>query len=76
MDQTFGTSNLPVGCKIEIVDSLGVRHELEGKTGPMVPLPFMDEHGQLSFLVQAFGEFVFDGRAGGYGSFENLRKIR
>jgi hypothetical protein len=76
LDQTFGSNNLPISCKVEIVDSLGERHELEGKTGPMVPLPFMDERGQLSFLVQAFGEFVFDGRVGGYGSFENLRKFK
>jgi hypothetical protein len=76
LDQTFGSNNLPISCKVEIVDSLGERHELKGKTGPMVPLPFMDERGQLSFLVQAFGEFVFDGRVGGYGSFENLRKFK
>jgi hypothetical protein len=67
---------LPVSCKIEILDAAGEKHILEGKTGPMVPLPFMDEHGKLSFLVQAFGEFIYDGRVGGYGSFENLRKIK
>jgi hypothetical protein len=76
LDQTFGSNNLPVSCKIEILDAAGEKHILEGKTGPMVPLPFMDEHGKLSFLVQAFGEFIYDGRVGGYGSFENLRKIK
>lgn len=76
LDQTFGENNLPVSCKIEILDAKDERHVLEGKTGPMVPLPFMDEKGKLSFLVQAFGEFTFDGKTGGYGSFENLRKMR
>jgi hypothetical protein len=73
LEQVFGDNNLPVSCKIEIIDNTGAHHILEGKTGAMVPLPFTDASGKLSILVQAFGEFVFDGKVGGYGSFENLR---
>ncbi len=73
LEQVFGENNLPVSCKIEIVDKTGAYHVLEGKTGAMVPLPFTDDSGKLSILVQSFGEFVFDGKVGGYGSFENLR---
>ena len=76
VELVFGDNNLPVSCKIEIVDKTGTHHILEGKTGPMVPLPFKDESGKLSILIQAFGEFVFDGKAGGYGSFENLRIVK
>jgi hypothetical protein len=76
MEQVFSNNNLPVSCKIEIVDKTGEHHILEGKTGAMVPLPFTDGSGKLSILVQAFGEFVFDGKVGGYGSFENLRMIK
>jgi hypothetical protein len=76
MEQVFSNNNLPVSCKIEIVDKTGASHILEGKTGAMVPLPFTDGSGKLSILVQAFVEFVFDGKVGGYGSFENLRKIK
>jgi hypothetical protein len=76
LEQVFGDNNLPISCKIEIVDKTGAYHILEGKTGAMVPLPFTDESGKLSILVQAFGEFVFDGKVGGYGSFENLRIIK
>jgi len=75
LEQVFGDNNLPVSCKIEIVDKTGAYHVLEGKPGAMVPLPFTDDSRKLSILVQAFGEFVFDGRIGGYGSFENLRVI-
>lgn len=76
MEQVFGSNNLPISCKIEIIDTYNKRHVLEGKTGSMVPLPFMDERGKLSILVQAFGEFKFDDETGGYGSFENLRKMK
>jgi len=63
-----------VSSKIEITDSLSRNHILEGKTGALVPMPFMDSQGRLSILTQAFGDFVLDGRPGGYGSFETLRK--
>jgi hypothetical protein len=73
MEQVFGETGLPVSCKIEIVDEIGAYHILVGKTGPLVPLSFTDESGKISILVQSFGEFVFDSKVGGYGSFENLR---
>jgi hypothetical protein len=73
MEQVFSDNNLPVSCKIEILDKNGVQHILEGKPSAMVPIPFTDGSGKLSILIQSFGEFVFDGKTGGYGSFENLR---
>jgi hypothetical protein len=76
LDQVFSDNNLPISCKIEIVDKTGAHHILEGKNNSMVPLPFTDASGKLSILVQSFGEFVFDGKVGGYGSFENLRIIK
>lgn len=76
LEQVFDDNNLPISCKIEILDKTGANHILEAKTGAMVPLSFTDGAGKLSILVQSFGEFVFDGKVGGYGSFENLRKIK
>lgn len=76
IEQVFGSNNLPVSCKIEIIDAYDDRHVLDGKTGSIVPLPFIDENGKLSVLVQSFGEFKFDDKMGGYGSFENLRKMK
>lgn len=76
LNQEFDLKNLPVSSKIEIVDALGRSHILEGKTRPLVPMPFMDNQGQLSILTQAFGDFKFDNQSGGYGSYETLRKIK
>jgi hypothetical protein len=76
LEQVLSDNNLPVSCMIEIVDKNNVHHILDGKTTSMVPLPFKDESGKLSILVQAFGEFVYDNKVGGYGSFENLRKMK
>ena len=76
ISQEFRDYVYPVSSKIEIIDSLNRSHILEGKTGPLVPVPFTDSQGRLSILTQAFGDFALDGRSGGYGSFETLRKAK
>lgn len=76
MKQEFRANNYPVSSKIEIIDAHDRRHVLQGKTGPLVPMPFVDNQGKLSILTQAFGDFIFDGRQGGYGGYENLRRIK
>ncbi len=74
INQEFRNNILPISSEIEITDALNRSHNLEGKTGPMVPVPFTDNQGRLSILTQAFGNFTLDGRPGGYGSFETLRR--
>ena len=74
--QEFRDNIYPVSSKIEIADALNRSHILEGRTGPIVPMPFMDNQGSLSILTQAFGSFVLDDQPGGYGSFETLRKTK
>lgn len=73
IDQQFKDGVLPVSSALELTDNNGVQHILKGKAGPVVPLPFIDEHGKVSVLAQSFGEFELDGIKGGYGTFETLR---
>jgi len=73
IDQQFKDGVLPVSSVLELTDNNGVQHILKGKAGPVVPLPFVDEHGKVSVLAQSFGEFELDGIKGGYGTFETLR---
>ncbi|MCX6656287.1 MAG: hypothetical protein NTY03_14370, partial [Candidatus Bathyarchaeota archaeon] len=73
LDQKFKDEIFPLSSVLELTDSNGVRHILKGKTGPVVPLPFVDEHGKVSVLAQSFGEFELDGVTGGYGTYETLR---
>jgi hypothetical protein len=67
---------LPVSSELEIVDNLGKSHTLRAQVGPIVPVPFQDEKGGQSILIQSFGSFILDGRKGGYGTFETLRKAK
>lgn len=39
-------------------------------------MPFNDEQGNKSILVQSFGTFELDGIPEGYVSFETLRRIK
>ena len=73
IDQQFRDGVIPVSSVLELTDSNGVKHILKGEAGPVVPLPFLDEHGKVSVLAQSFGEYELDGVAGGYGTFETLR---
>jgi hypothetical protein len=76
VSQEFQNNIIPISSKIEITDALNRSYILEGKTGPLVPLPFTDNQGRLSILTQAFGTFTLNGQPGGYGSFETLRKTK
>jgi hypothetical protein len=73
VDQMFKDDIVPVSSVLELTDSNGEKHILKGRTGPVVPLPFVDEHGKVSVLAQSFGEFELDGVTGGYGTYETLR---
>jgi hypothetical protein len=64
----------PVSTEMELVDANGMKHILHAKPGPIIPVPFKDHEGKRSVLVQSFGSFTLDGRKGGYGSYETLRK--
>ena len=76
INQEFQNNIIPISSKIQITDALNQSRILEGKTGPLVPLPFTDNEGRLSILTQAFGSFTLDDRHGGYGSFETLRRTK
>jgi hypothetical protein len=77
VDQKFREDGVfPVSSKLEITDRLGKRHSLIASVGSIVPVPFQDEDGNLSILIQSFGNFELDGTKGGYGTFETLRKTR
>ena len=73
LDQQFKEGIIPVGSTLELTDKKGVRHVLKGKAGPVVPLPFVDERGNISILAQSFGKYELDDIEGGYGTFETLR---
>jgi hypothetical protein len=76
VNQEFQNNIIPISSKIQITDALNRSHILEGKIGPLVPLPFIDNEGRLSILTQAFGKFTLNDRHGGYGSFETLRRTK
>jgi hypothetical protein len=67
---------LPVSSELEILDTLGDVHILKAFVGPIIPVPFLDQDGNRSILVQSIGKFELDGRKDGYGSFETLRKMK
>ncbi|MFX1270070.1 MAG: hypothetical protein ACFFAX_00200 [Promethearchaeota archaeon] len=64
----------PVRTEMELMDVNGIRHTLYAEPGPIIPVPFEDHQGRQSVLVQSFGNFTLDGREGGYGTYETLRK--
>jgi hypothetical protein len=66
----------PISSELHIIDNLGEIHNLKAQVGPIIPVPFKDDEGNQSILVQAFGKFELDGIKGGYGTFETLRKVR
>ncbi len=67
---------LPSSTELELIDAKGNKHRLLAKPGAMIPLPFEDEKGTKSILVQSFGQFQMDNVRDGYGSYETLRRIR
>jgi hypothetical protein len=64
----------PLSTELRIIDAIGDEHTLKAKPGRIVPVPFRNDDGTVSILIQSFGEFELDGRSGGYGSYEVLRK--
>lgn len=66
----------PLSTELEIVDKKGYTYKLIAKPGPIIPVPFRDEEGNVSYLIQSFGSFQLDERKGGYGSYEILGKAR
>ncbi|MGY5871820.1 MAG: hypothetical protein RTV72_06235 [Candidatus Thorarchaeota archaeon] len=66
----------PVSTELEIVDKKGQKYTLKASPGPIIPLPFRDENGNVSYLIQSFGSFQLDDRKGGYGSYEVLRRAK
>ena len=66
----------PISSELELFDYYGESHYLKGKVGPIIPVPFKDELGNQSILVQSFGNFEFDEFKDGYGTFETLRKSK
>jgi hypothetical protein len=65
----------PISSELEIIDFLGEKHILKARVGPIIPVPFQDNEGNQSILIQSFGSFELDGITGGYGTFETLRKV-
>lgn len=65
---------LPTGTELELIDDNGKKHRLTARPGAIIPLPFQDEKGSKSVLVQSFGQFELDSIKGGYGSYETLRR--
>ena len=60
---------------LDIVDKESREYELIARPGKIVPVPFVDKAGNRSVLVQSFGNFKLNGREGGYGSYETLRRL-
>jgi hypothetical protein len=77
LDQKFREDKIfPVSSTLELTDWDGEKHILKGEVGPIIPVPFKDEQGKQSILIQAFGTYELDGIPGGYGTFETLRKYK
>lgn len=77
VEHSYGERGIfPLSTVLEIVDKEGREYNLKAKPGPIVPVPFKGDDGELSFLIQSFGSFELDDLKGGYGSYEVLRKSR
>ncbi|TFG34313.1 hypothetical protein EU527_04175 [Candidatus Thorarchaeota archaeon] len=66
----------PTSTELEIIDKKGEKYKLKAHPGPIIPVPFRGNEGELSFLIQSFGTFQLNERKGGYGSYEVLRRSR
>jgi hypothetical protein len=76
LDQQFREDGLlPISSKLEIIDHNGEKHILKAQVGPIIPVPFEDNEGNKSILVQSFGHFELDGLTDGFGTFETLRRV-
>ena len=66
----------PKSTELEIVDKKGQKYKLKAEPGQIIPVPFEDEDGNVSYLIQSFGSFQLDERKGGYGSYEVLGRTK
>ncbi|MHA1614434.1 MAG: DUF7064 domain-containing protein, partial [Candidatus Thorarchaeota archaeon] len=69
-------SVFPISTVLEIVDKNGQQYTLKAIPGPIVPVPFRGDDGEVSILIQSFGSFQLDDRTGGYGAYEVLRRAK
>ena len=77
IEQKFREENVfPISSELEIVDYSGEKHVLKANAGTIVPIPFRDNEGNKSYLIQSFGNFKLNEISGGYGTFETLRKAK
>ncbi|TFG27223.1 hypothetical protein EU528_13225 [Candidatus Thorarchaeota archaeon] len=67
---------IPKSTVLDIVDKRGQSYTLKAEPGPLIPIPFKGEMGEVSYMVQSFGSFQLDDRRGGYGSYEVLRRAK
>jgi len=65
----------PVSTKLELIDARGQKYILKAVPGKIIPVPFRDDSGNVSFLIQSFGSFQLDDIEGGYGCYEVLRRV-
>ncbi|MHA1134968.1 MAG: DUF7065 domain-containing protein [Candidatus Thorarchaeota archaeon] len=66
----------PKSTELEIIDKKGQKYKLIAKPGPIIPVPFRNDEGDVSYLIQSFGSFQLDDRTRGYGSYEVLGKAK
>ena len=59
-----------------MIDKSNQKYILKAFGGPIIPVPFTDNEGKQSILVQSLDSFELDDIKGGYGTYETLRKIR
>ncbi|MFX1417349.1 MAG: hypothetical protein ACFE9N_00345 [Promethearchaeota archaeon] len=77
VDQQFREDGIfPKSSELYIEDDLGNEYTLKAKVGPIIPVPFTDNEGRQSILVQSIGKFELNEIKGGYGSFETLRRVK
>ena len=76
LNQEFREDGIfPISSKLELIDYNENLHVLNEKVGSIIPVPFKDNEGNQSILIQSIGDFELDGIKGGYGTFETWRKI-
>ncbi len=74
-DQQFRDDGIfPVSSTLEIIDAKNQKYLLKGYPEQIIPVPFKDEQGNKSILIQSFGRFELNENKGGYGTFETLRR--
>jgi hypothetical protein len=75
LEETIREDGMPISSKLSIIDFFDNKYILKAHVGKIIPVPFKDIEGNLSILVQSFGDFDLDGIKG-YGTFETLRKVK